>query len=99
MISIGKIAFSNLKNCFLDRIFNCYLEEELKTYLITGGAGFIGSHFVEAVLSHSDSFIINLDKPTYAGSMENLSSVLDNKNHIFIKGDICDRKLVAEIFE
>ena len=71
----------------------------MKTYLITGGAGFIGSHFIETVLSQSDSRIINLDKLTYAGSMKNLSAVLDNKNHIFIKGDICDRQQVSKIFD
>ena len=70
----------------------------MKTYLITGGAGFIGSHFIETVLSNTDSRIINLDKLTYAGSMENLSVVMDNKNHTFIKGDICDKQLVSKIF-
>ncbi len=70
----------------------------MKTYLITGGAGFIGSHFIETVLTNTDFRIINLDKLTYAGNMENLSAVFGNKNHIFVKGDICDRQLVSKIF-
>ena len=71
----------------------------MRTYLITGGAGFIGSHFVEAVLANSDSRVINIDKLTYAGSMDNLSSVINNKNHTFIKGDICDTRLISKIFK
>lgn len=71
----------------------------MKTYLVTGGAGFIGSHFVETVLSNNDSRVINFDKLTYAGNMENLLAVLDNKNHIFIKGDICDKQLVDKVFK
>ena len=73
--------------------------DRLKTYLVTGGAGFIGSHFIETILSNTDSRIINLDKLTYAGSMKNLSAVFDNKNHIFVSGDICDRQLVSKIFK
>jgi len=68
--------------------------------LVTGGAGFIGSNFVRMVLSeHPDCFIVNLDKLTYAGNLENLAGFLDNPNHKFIKGDICDGALIEKIVE
>jgi len=68
--------------------------------LITGGAGFIGSNFIRMVLSeHSDTFTVNLDKLTYAGNLENLGDFLDNPNHKFIKGDICNRRLLEEILD
>jgi dTDP-glucose 4,6-dehydratase len=71
----------------------------MKTYLVTGGAGFIGSNFVVYMLEkYRDIKIINLDKLTYAGSLENLKSIEDNENHMFIKGDICDKELVEELF-
>jgi len=71
-----------------------------KTILVTGGAGFIGSNFIRLILSkYSDYFIINFDKLTYAGNLENLSSIENFGNYIFIKGDICNKKLVTEIFE
>lgn len=66
--------------------------------LITGGAGFIGSNFILYWLKrHPDDFIVNLDKLTYAGNLENLKGVASNSNYRFIKGDICDVKLVNEI--
>lgn len=68
--------------------------------LVTGGAGFIGSNFVRMALAgHSDCFIVNLDKLTYAGNLENLAGFLDHPNHKFIKGDICDGTLVAKIID
>lgn len=67
--------------------------------LVTGGAGFIGSNFIKYMLSkYKDYKIINLDKLTYAGNLENLKDVEDNPNYTFIKGDICDKELVEEIF-
>ncbi|MHC4122645.1 MAG: dTDP-glucose 4,6-dehydratase [Planctomycetota bacterium] len=70
----------------------------MKTILVTGGAGFIGSNFVRMVLAeHSDCFIVNLDKLTYAGNLENLEGFLHNPNHKFIKGDICNGSLVEKI--
>ena len=70
----------------------------MKKLLVTGGAGFIGSNFVRMVLSeHSDSFVVNLDKLTYAGNLGNLTGFLENQNHKFIKGDICDGELVEKI--
>lgn len=72
----------------------------MKNLLITGGAGFIGSNFVRMVLAeHADWLVVNLDKLTYAGNLENLEGFLDNPNHIFVKGDICDGKLVKKLIE
>ena len=68
--------------------------------LITGGAGFIGSNFIHYILGkYPDYKIVNLDKLTYCGNLDNLKEVEDNPNYKFIKGDICDREKVAEIFE
>ncbi len=72
----------------------------MKTLLITGGAGFIGSNFVIYFLSRYRNWrVINLDLLTYAGSLENLKEVKDDPNYVFVKGDICDRKLVENIFQ
>ncbi|QGQ98468.1 dTDP-glucose 4,6-dehydratase [Paenibacillus psychroresistens] len=69
-------------------------------YLVTGGAGFIGSNFIMYILQkHPSVSIINLDALTYAGNLENLESVQDDPRYKFIKGDITDNKLVDEIFE
>ena len=65
------------------------------TLLVTGGAGFIGSNFVLDWLSASDEPVINLDKLTYAGNLENLASLQGNPNHIFVQGDLGDRELVG----
>lgn len=71
-----------------------------KNILVTGGAGFIGSHFILYMLDkHDDIKIVNLDKLTYAADLKHLDSVRDNKRYTFIKGDICDRNLVKEILE
>jgi dTDP-glucose 4,6-dehydratase len=68
--------------------------------LVTGGAGFIGSNFVRMVLSeHSDCLIVNLDKLTYAGNLENLAEFLNHPNHKFVKGDICDGGLIQKIID
>lgn len=68
--------------------------------LVTGGAGFIGSNFVYYMLkTHPDYEIVCLDALTYAGNMETLAEALKNPNFKFVKGNICDRKLVFELFE
>ncbi|WP_306544557.1 dTDP-glucose 4,6-dehydratase, partial [Malikia spinosa] len=67
------------------------------TILVTGGAGFIGSNFVLDWLSASDEPVINLDKLTYAGNLENLASLQGNPNHIFVQGDLGDRELVDQL--
>jgi dTDP-glucose 4,6-dehydratase len=65
--------------------------------LVTGSAGFIGSNFVLDWLAQSDEVIINLDKLTYAGNLENLATLKDNPNHIFVQGDIGDAELIAKL--
>lgn len=71
----------------------------MKSILVTGCAGFIGSNFVPYFLQkYSEYQIINLDLLTYAGNLENLEEVKDNERHKFIKGDICDRKLIENLF-
>jgi len=66
--------------------------------LITGGAGFIGSNFIRYIFDKYPEYqIINLDKLTYAGNLENLSDISGNSNYSFVKGDITDRKLVDEL--
>jgi len=72
----------------------------MKRILVTGGAGFIGSNFARWVLTdHPDCLIVNLDKLTYAGNLENLEGFLKQPNHIFVKADICDGKTVEEIID
>lgn len=65
--------------------------------LVTGGAGFIGSNFVLDWLEAGDEPVVNLDKLTYAGNVENLSSLADDARHIFVRGDIGDFDLVASL--
>jgi len=68
--------------------------------LVTGGAGFIGSNFILYWLkNHPQDFIVNLDKLTYAGNLENLQSVQDSQNYKFIHGDICDPKVASEAMQ
>jgi dTDP-glucose 4,6-dehydratase len=70
----------------------------MKSILVTGGAGFIGSNFVRMVLSeHPDCAVVNLDNLTYAGNLESLLDVLDNPRHRFVHGDICNGPLVEKI--
>jgi dTDP-glucose 4,6-dehydratase len=70
----------------------------MRRILVTGGAGFIGSNFVRMVLSERpDCFVVNLDKLTYAGNLENLAGLLGHPDHKFVKGDICDGALVEKI--
>lgn len=71
-----------------------------KSIMITGGAGFIGSHVVRLFVNkYPDYQIINYDKLTYAGNLENISDLMDAPNYTFVKGDILDEKLLAETFQ
>jgi dTDP-glucose 4,6-dehydratase len=67
--------------------------------LVTGGAGFIGSNFVLDWLATEPSPLLNLDKLTYAGNLGNLASLDGNPRHVFVKGDICDRALLARLLK
>ena len=72
----------------------------MKTYLVTGGAGFIGSNFIHHLFhTYGDEIsVINVDKLTYAGNLENLREVEGRKNYRFVKADICDREAIDAIF-
>src|SRR5437868_12655197 len=65
--------------------------------LVTGGAGFIGSNFVLDWLAHEKTPIVNLDKLTYAGNLDNLGAAARDPLHIFVHGDINDRVLVSRL--
>jgi dTDP-glucose 4,6-dehydratase len=74
-------------------------ENRMKTLLVTGGAGFIGSNFIVYMLKKYPSYkVINLDKLTYAGNLKNLASVQDNPRYSFVHGDICNKEIVNGIF-
>jgi len=66
--------------------------------LVTGGAGFIGSNFVLSAIAATGEPIVNLDKLTYAGNAANLDALRADARHVFVKGDICDRALVRQLF-
>jgi dTDP-glucose 4,6-dehydratase len=71
----------------------------MKKILITGGAGFIGSHVVRLFINkYPDYKIYNLDKLTYAGNLANLTDIEKKSNYTFIKGDIVDAKFIYELF-
>ncbi len=71
----------------------------MKTYLVTGGAGFIGSNFVNYMLKgYDDVKIVNVDCLTYAGNLENLKDIENNKNYKFVKANICDREAIRKVF-
>lgn len=70
----------------------------MKTFLVTGGAGFIGSNYIRFMLNkYKDVKIVNLDKLTYAGNLDNLKDVENNPRYKFVKGDICDEILINKI--
>ncbi len=70
----------------------------MKTVLITGGCGFIGSHFVRLVLRRTEWRVVNLDKLTYAGNLKNLAGVTEGHRYRFVWGDIADRVMVDGLF-
>ena len=69
-----------------------------KTYIVTGGAGFIGSAVVRMIIESSDDVVVNIDKLTYAGNLDSLQSVTDNPRYHFVHADICDSRAMAEVF-
>lgn len=72
----------------------------MKTYLVTGGAGFIGANFVKYMLSsYNDVKIVVLDLLTYAGNLGTIATDIDNDRCLFVKGDICDKALADQLFE
>ena len=72
----------------------------MKNILVTGGAGFIGSNFIRHLLvRYRDIQVVNLDALTYAGNLENLDGVQKDARYHFVKGDICDRSLVNQLFQ
>jgi dTDP-glucose 4,6-dehydratase len=73
-------------------------EGDVMRLLVTGGAGFIGSHFIRHILhKHPGWKVTNLDKLTYAGNLENLKDIQDNKGYKFVRGDIADRELLDTV--
>ena len=72
----------------------------MRTYLVTGGAGFIGSNYIHYMFQkyNNDIRIINVDSLTYCGNLENLSGVENRENYTFIKADVCDKEAIADIF-
>src|ERR1700736_710760 len=67
--------------------------------IVTGGAGFIGSCFVRLALQNQSLEIVNIDKLTYAGNLENLATLANHPRYQFIKGDICDVEELGRIFQ
>lgn len=75
------------------------MKRSFHSILVTGGAGFIGSHVIRTLLSnHSDAKVVNLDLLTYAGNLENLRDLENNAHYEFVKGDIQDRALIESLF-
>ncbi len=72
----------------------------MKRLIVTGGAGFIGSNFIHFFIQKYPNLeLVNLDKLTYAGNLDNLKTIEDKTNYTFVKGDICDKKLVEDLLK
>lgn len=73
----------------------------MKTYLVTGGAGFIGSNFILGLLADTDRAVkvVNVDALTYAGNLENLESIKNDERYNFLQADICDKQAIATVFD
>ena len=72
--------------------------EPVRKFLITGGAGFIGSAVIRHIIQTTQDHVVNLDKLTYAGNLDNLSEIKDNPRYVFEQVDICDRQAVERVF-
>ena len=70
-----------------------------KTIFVTGGAGFIGSALIRYIINETNNKVINIDKLTYAGNLQSLSSIAENVNYCFEKYDINDRKNINTLFK
>ena len=71
----------------------------MKTYLVTGAAGFIGANYIKYILAkHNDIKVVILDALTYAGNLGTIAKDIDNERCVFIKGDICNRDVVDGLF-
>src|SRR2546429_7880415 len=66
--------------------------------LVTGGAGFIGSHLVRRLLANEQDHVVNLDALRYSGNLENLADVAGHPHYSFVQGDICDGVMVEKVF-
>jgi dTDP-glucose 4,6-dehydratase len=75
------------------------VRSDLDLFLVTGGAGFIGSSFVLRALALDGARVVNLDKLTYAGNLENLASITAHPGHRFVQGDVCDASLVSGLLD
>lgn len=81
-------------------LYFLFNKSNMNSILITGGAGFIGSHLTPLfVIKYPEYKIVNLDALTYAGNLENLTDIKDRKNYEFVKGDITDLNLLRNLFE
>ncbi len=69
-----------------------------KTYIVTGGAGFIGSAVVRMIINACDDIVVNIDKLTYAGNLDSLQTVADNPRYHFVQTDICEASVMTEVF-
>ena len=76
------------------------MEKTMRTYLVTGGAGFIGSNYIHYMFRKYDNEIriINVDVLTYAGNLENLKDIENRENYTFVRADITDKEAIAKIF-
>ena len=68
----------------------------MKNILVTGGAGFIGSNFIKYLINNFSYNVVNFDKLTYAGNLENLTDIEFNDKYKFVKGDICEKSEVEK---
>ena len=97
-VSCEKAAYFNARAPF--RLLSGATEDARMQLIVTGGAGFIGSGFIRwALAAHPDVRILNLDKLTYAGNLENLASIENDPRYRFVRADICDVDAVNDAFE